>query len=123
MMTLLLAACVDPRQACLNDAGKDLRIVRNLIDDTEATLARGYAIRSETRIVQYNTFCFDPSPQKGQRHYTFCGRSQPVTSRKPVAVDLGEERRKLRDLKRKEQELQARTRGAIESCERTHPAS
>jgi len=120
---LLLAACVDPRQACLNDASRDLRIVRDLIDDTEANLERGYAIRSETRIVQYTEFCFHHGKGKEHRHFRFCNRSQPVTSRTPVAVDLDEEQRKLDALKRKELELQGQTKAAVQSCEKTNPES
>ena len=116
---LLLAACADPLQSCLDQADRDLRVVQDLIDDSEATLDRGYAIQTETRFVLYTDFCFG----RGNRHgnFTFCKRTQPVTSRTPVAVDLEEERRKLRALKRKEVELQARTRSAVASCQSAYP--
>lgn len=122
LAVLLLSACLDPQQACLDRADRDLRVVRNLIDDTEATLARGYAIRSETRIVNYNTFCLGHHG----RHNTgavFCDRTRVVTSRTPIAVDLNVERRKLESLKRKEQELQAKTQSALASCETSEPVS
>ncbi len=116
---LMLAACTDPRQACLKEASKDLNVVQALIADTEATISRGYAIQTETRNVIYTDFCIGTGGRKGG--FQFCNRSQPVTSEKPVAVDLNEERRKLRSLKRKEAELQSRTLRDMRRCELTHP--
>jgi len=121
LTVLVLAGCLDPQQACLDRADRDLRVVRNLIDETEATLARGYAIESETRIVNYRYFCHGHGPQNVGS--VFCDRSRVVTSRKAVAVDLDAERRKLRALKRKEQELQVRSQDAIASCAKTEPVS
>lgn len=117
----LLAACADPRQACINGATKDLSIVQDLISDTEATIERGYAIQTETRTVLYTDFCIGTGISNG--HFSFCNRVQPVTSRTPVAVDLGAERRKLRSLKRKEAELKAKSANAIQRCELAHPAT
>lgn len=117
LAVLLLAGCLDPQQACLDRADRDLRVVRHLIDDTQATLARGYAIETKTRVVNYRHFCF----KHGKQHAgsIFCDRSRVVTTRKPVAVDLNVERRKLRALKRKEHELQASTQAALASCAKT----
>ena len=118
---LALAACLAPREACLNEVSRDLRVVRGLIDDTQATLDRGYAIRTETRLVQYQEFCFRHGKKNGRGHFTFCDRIQAVTSREPVAVDLDAERRKLNSLKRKERDLIARTQANIESCKKAYP--
>ena len=116
---LALAACTDPKQACINDATKDLTIVQGLIADTEATLERGYAIHTAARTVLYTDFCIGTGVRNG--HFSFCNRAQPVTSRKPVAVDLDAERRKLRSLKQKEAELRARSANNIQRCELAHP--
>ncbi len=117
---LLLAGCATPREACIDTVSEDLRVVRALIADTEATLERGYAIQTEERLVTYSTFCVGAHGDVG---IVFCDRIQPVRSKKPVAVDLDEERRKLRSLKRKEVELSRKTAAAIAQCEAQYPES
>ena len=115
-----LAACSSPRQECIAAASEDLKVVQSLIADTEETLARGYAIQTETRSVLYTDFCLGTGIGNGG--FQFCNRTQPVTSETPVAVDLNEERRKLQSLKRKEAELQVRTARDLRRCDLTHPA-
>lgn len=117
-----LIGCVDPQQACLDRADRDLRVVQHLIDETEANLGRGYAIERETKIVNYTQLCLGPH----RRHAPgdlFCDRSRVVTTRDPVAIDPTTERRKLQSLKRKEKELQARTQSALASCEDGEPVT
>lgn len=116
----LAAACTDPHSACVDEATTDLRVVQDLIADTEATLERGYAIQTETRNVLYTDFCIGTGISNG--NFQFCNRSQPVTSSRPVAVDLAEERRKLRSLKRKEVELRTKAARDVRRCELTHPS-
>ena len=116
---LCFTACTDPHKTCVDEASKDLRIVQDLIADTEATLRRGYALQTETRNVLYTDFCIGTGISNGT--FQFCNCSQPVTSTKPVAVDLNEERRKLRSLKRKEAELETRTARDLRRCALTHP--
>ena len=118
---LSLAACTDPREACVRQASKDLSIVRALIADTEATLARGYAIETETRTVLYTDFCFGTGRNHGR--FRFCTHASPVTNRVPVAVDLEAERGKLRSLRSKEAELRRSTADEIQKCELAHAAS
>jgi hypothetical protein len=118
-MLPVLAACAEPRDACVSQATRDLNIVRDLISDSEATLQRGYAIQSQTRAVLYTDFCIGSGRKGGQFH--FCNRVEPVTTREPVAVDLDAERRKLRSLKRKEAELAREAQLAVRRCELAHP--
>lgn len=116
---IALVACGDPRAACLKDASQDLTIVRALIADTEATLARGYAIQTTERQVIYTDFCIGSGGRSGG--VTWCNKSQPVAEKTPVAVDLGAERGKLEDLRIKESELRGRTANDIQRCELAHP--
>ncbi len=121
LILLACAACTNPREACISDATKDLRIVQGLVADTQATLERGYAIQTETRTVLYTDFCIGTGIRNG--HFNFCNRAQPVTSRTPVAVDLDMERRKLRSLQRKERELKAKSASEIQRCELANPVT
>lgn len=117
---LLLAACANPREACLQNAVGDLRIVQALISDTEATIKRGYAIQTETRTVIYTNFCVGTGiGSNGQ--FSFCNYPQPVTTRKPVAVDLSLERRKLHSLKQKEGELKRASLLKQQRCDLEFP--
>ena len=122
VVLVLLAGCGDPRTKCIKDANKDLSVVQELIADTEATIARGYAIQTETRTVIYTDFCFG-SHRYNRGSFRFCNRAQPVVSKEPVAVDLNDERRKLASLRKKEEEL--RRRAAIEGqkCDLAYPAT
>lgn len=110
-----LAACASPQETCKTKATQDLRIVQSLIVEAEETLARGYRYETKTRLIPSLEICFG-----GERRYTnvsFCHRNVPVTNRKPVAVDLEEERRKLRSLKAKEAELQRQAARDLPQCE------
>ncbi|PTX54864.1 hypothetical protein C8N43_3686 [Litoreibacter ponti] len=119
LLLLMLAACTDPRQACLNAAVEDLRIVQALIADTEATIERGYAIQTETRTAIYTNFCVGTG--RSDVGFTFCNYPYPVTTRKPVAVDLNAERRKLTSLRQKERELRRDSLRAQQACETQFP--
>lgn len=119
---LILAACTSPRDACLSDAVTDLKVVQALIADTEATIARGYAIQTETRTVIYTNFCVGTG-LGGNGRFSFCNTAQPVTSRVPVAVDLNAERRKLASLKTKEAELRRSSLLRQQRCEQRYPTA
>ncbi|MEP5762069.1 MAG: hypothetical protein ABJ327_22715 [Litoreibacter sp.] len=113
-----LAACASPQQRCVDGASKDLNIVQALISDTEATIARGYAIQTTERQLIYTDFCIG----HGRRSVgvTWCNRSQPVIEKTPIAVDLDAERRKLNDLRVKEAELRSSTASEVQRCELAH---
>ncbi|WP_134016038.1 hypothetical protein [Litoreibacter halocynthiae] len=117
---LLLSACASPRETCMQNAVKDLRIVQALIADTQATIDRGYAIQTETRTVIYTNFCVGTGIGSDGR-FSFCNYPQPVTTKKPVAVDLDQERRKLRSLKAKETELKRESLLQQQRCELEFP--
>jgi len=118
--TMALVGCTTAYESCVTQVTKDLKIVRSLIADTEATIDRGYAIQTEQRYVNYTTFCIGHHDTIG---VNFCTRPHPVVSKKPVAVDLDAERRKLRSLKRKEKELESRSAKLVAECEAKHPKS
>jgi hypothetical protein len=117
---LLLAACATPLETCQQDAVRDLRIVQALIADTKATIDRGYAIHTETRTVLYTNFCVSPAIGSNG-HFNFCHYPHPVTTKKPVAVDLEQEKLKLRSLKKKEIELKRSSALNQQRCELAFP--
>ena len=117
---LVLAACATPRETCLSEASKDLRIVRSLIEQTQATLDRGYGIQTTERNVVYTDFCVGGgNTTAGIR---WCNRTQPVLERTPVALDLSLERRKLTELQAKEALLRRDAADEIQRCELAYPS-
>ena len=101
---LALTACATPRERCLADATRDLRVVDELINETRANLQRGYAVRTVSEPDTFWRLCLGT----GHRHGTgaqFCRSTRWVERSEPVAVNLDEERRKLQSLTSKRQEL------------------
>ncbi|MEM7473061.1 MAG: hypothetical protein AAF340_17060 [Pseudomonadota bacterium] len=116
LLLCVLGACATPEKLCIQDATKDLKIVQNLIATTEANLLRGYAVQTEERRVVFTDFCL--GGRRSNVGVSFCNRSEPVTKRTPVAIDVAAERRKLRELKRREARLLEGIPAALKACEK-----
>jgi len=114
-LPLLLAACATPQQRCEIQATRDLRVVNQLIGETQATLQRGYALREEQRTRVGTSICYGGGDDFG---YGFCWGNNTYTRTRPVAVNLDEERAKLQTLLQKREELEVQARAQIEACER-----
>ncbi|MBD3679823.1 MAG: hypothetical protein HUJ27_15665 [Rhodobacteraceae bacterium] len=113
---VVLSGCASPRERCETAATEDLRVVDQLIAETQQNLERGYSIREETTVRTRFTFCGMPS-----RNVTFC--SEPVTERReiPEAIDPAAEQRKLNQLLAKRAELQQRSAIAVAECRSAFP--
>ena len=129
-----LAACGTPQEQCINAATRDLRVLDQLIAETEGNIARGYGyretMRTEMRYVPCNrpvlrqapprepgakpVFYYDSAPG-------FCWEDVPVSERRPVAVDLAAERAKLAEMRKKRAELNAMASAAVAQCRATYP--
>ncbi|MEM9434274.1 MAG: hypothetical protein AAGA12_10155 [Pseudomonadota bacterium] len=114
ILPVFAAACVDAGQDCHAKAVRDLSIIRALIAETEATVARGYAIRTETSSVVYSDFCLGTALETSD--FAFCNRTAPVTKKRPVAIDLSAEQGKLEDLKVKEADLARKAAIELQTC-------
>ena len=114
-LALLVAACATPQQRCEIQATRDLRVVNQLIAETQATLQRGYALREEQRPRVGTTVCYGGGDDFG---FGFCWGNDTYTRVRPVAVNLDEERAKLQTLLQKREELEVRARAQIEACTR-----
>lgn len=108
----LLVACASPRERCEREASRDLDILNGLIAESEATLERGYAYE-EVRYPDVRVrLCYN----NGGPGF-FCGSNRVRTERRPVAVDLDAERRKLATLEEKRRELVLRTQREVAACQ------
>jgi hypothetical protein len=123
---LILAACGTPQQQCINRETRDLRVVERLIAETQGNLDRGYGFEEVT---VYNTEYVDCTPRvivpEGQPvppiEPRLCLDEVPETVRRPVALDLAEEQRKLASLQQRRQELLGRAEQVIAACKAAYP--
>ena len=113
-----LAACASPEDQCRLDATKDLRVVNDLIEESEATLARGYALEESPQVRISTGFCLRPSDNFG-----VCSAVRDESRPRPVSVDLDEEARKLESLKKKRDELRRAAEPRIVACLAALPQS
>ncbi len=111
---LLLAACATPEQRCVLDATKELRTVDSLIAESEANLARGYAIDREVERRPRLTFCSGGF----HRHVgmSFCTTEDIIYRDRPVALDPAAEQRKLALLKERRRALASASQRNVALC-------
>jgi hypothetical protein len=117
-----LVACGTPQEQCIDRASHDLRVVEGFIAESEANLARGYAMAEVTEIRPDWVDCTpeptegnpDPEPQK-------CLVDVAETEMRPVAIDLDAEAAKLASLRAKRAQLVAQAGDAVALCRQQYP--
>jgi hypothetical protein len=123
---LILVACGTPQEQCISRETRDLRVVERLIAETQGNLDRGYGFEEVTVFTTEYVDCTPrvvvvdgtPPPVVEPR---LCLDEVPETVRRPVAIDLGAERRKLDSLIIKRRDLLARAEGVIAACKAAYP--
>lgn len=119
-LALPLAACATPREKCEDAATRDLKIVTDLITETEQNIARGYAISRTVEERYVLNFCFSDDFKDGKTRYVMCNEWEPRVVEKPVAIDLDAERKKLVSLKKQQDSLKAVTIDRLKTCAREY---
>ncbi|MDZ7908091.1 MAG: hypothetical protein U5N10_07710 [Gemmobacter sp.] len=125
----LLAACGTPQEQCINRVTRDQRTVQSLIAETEANLARGYAIEEYTAYEMEWRMCgvqpqrpVKPNGKPGKPPAPLmCWEREPVTRERPKAIDLGSEAVKLEQLRAKRAQLARASAPAIAQCQVQYP--
>ncbi len=123
---LVLSACGTPQQQCINRETRDLRVVERLIAETTGNLDRGYGFEEVTI---FSTEYVDCTPRvivaEGEPvppvQPQLCLDEVPETVRRPVALDLAAEQRKLASLQQRRQELLGRAEQVIAACKAAYP--
>jgi len=113
---VLLAACADRRGDCVEEAMRDVRVLEELIVETERNIDRGYALQPEPSVRTGVSFCLTANNPLG-----ICTSTQTEIRERPVAVDVLAERRKLRQLREREVELRQRAQLEVSACEARFP--
>ena len=107
---------------------RDLRVLDDLILESEATVARGYAIDTVQLFEPRWVPCLKPpepaTDAQGKplpQVETLCLENVPVTFERPRAVDLEGERRLLAQLRTKREDVSARADREIARCQTMYP--
>ncbi len=116
----LLAACGTPLQQCVSAAAQELRTIDGLIRTAQGNIDRGYAIAEveETRTVRSR--CTGRNADGSTFRFP-CEETQTVESEVPVAIDVAQERIKLRQLQERRAAEQRRFAAAQQQCIATYP--
>lgn len=114
-----LAACSE-QDLCVYRNTQDLRAAERRIAELEANIARGYAIHISQERYTYEGVCYKEGKNGKPVPYA-CLKHDWREVEKPVAINVGEERRKLAALKTALPALQARTNEAIAQCQTLYP--
>lgn len=120
LLPLLAAACATPRESCISQAQRELRVVNSLVAETQGNIARGYAIdtRQDVRTVQ--SICQGRAPD-GTPIRIGCQEVETFNRRVPVAIDLNAETRKLNSLLDRQVQMQRTSDQAVQQCIAIHP--
>ena len=111
-----LSACADRRGDCVEAALRDVRVLEELIAETERNIDRGYATQPEPTVRTGVSFCLTASNPLG-----ICTSTQTEVRERPVTIDQMAERRKLRQLREREAALRERARLEVMACEARFP--
>ena len=118
-----LVGCGTPQEQCINRNTRDLRTVDRLIDEAEGNLARGYAFETVTVYEDHWAYCPQApvAPGEPAPPPRLCLDKRPVTEKRPKAIDLNEEARKLASLKEKRTSLARQAEKVIAACKAQYP--
>jgi hypothetical protein len=118
----LLAACATPQEQCIARETRDLRIVDNLLAETEANLRRGYALEEVTVWRPVWVDCTprlrDGAPAAAPR-MCFDDRAETVTRPSPIVPEAEAAKRDV--LIEKRRQLLAQAERSIAACQAAYP--
>ncbi|MDN5785976.1 hypothetical protein [Pseudorhodobacter sp.] len=120
----LLAACGTPQERCIAAATRDLRVVDQLIVETQGNLNRGYALEEVVMTSDRWMVCRAAIPATATtpaQPAEMCLQSYDYTETRPKAINLADQRQTLGELKKKRVQLEKAARPAIAGCKLAHP--
>lgn len=113
----LLAACATPQEACINRAYSEIRAVESRIAKTRSDIDRGYAVHRTREPITVLTEC---EREDGSTYP--CERVRYETEETPVALDIAQERVKLRELEDRLEVLRDRLDRDLQQCRAAYPS-
>ena len=121
VIPVLLTACATPREACIADVTRDVRVLDGLIAETRANLSRGFAVERREDVVTRTTFCTGRN-EDGSTFRFRCEETDTRTREIPVAIDLNAERAKLDSLEQRQAQNRINAQAGIAQCQAQFPA-
>jgi hypothetical protein len=115
IVPLLLTACATPREACLNDVNREVRILDELIGVTRANLSRGFAVEEREEVRTTRSTCRGRN-EDGTTFRFRCDKTSTFTRSVPVAIDLNAERAKLESLEQRQVQNISNAESGIAQC-------
>lgn len=112
----MLSACATPQQQCIATASAETRALQAQIKETQATIARGYAVHEQSVPYTSTNICYD-----GKKQRYLCPRTEFRRIETPVSVDIAAEKAKLAQLKTRFSKAQPKALSGIETCKKAHP--
>lgn len=116
----MLAACATPREQCINDATREIQVLRSLVAETEGNLARGYALETRQEVRSVRSTCTGVTDEGATFSFS-CDKTQTFDRNVPVAIDLNAEEVKLASMKDRLARQQTAADAAIAQCVATYP--
>ena len=120
----LLAGCGTEQERCIRGNTREYRVLSELLAETEANLARGYAWeeRTVTR-TDWDDCPYRLRDRDGNRRigYRPCLRDVSDTERYRVAIDPAAEQRKAANLRARAAALKGPADAAVRACRAAHP--
>lgn len=120
IVPLLLTACATPREACLDEVNREVRVLDKLIEQTQGNLARGFAVEERQELRTRRTFCTGKN-EDGSTFRFRCEETDTVTRTIPVAIDLNAERAKLASLEQRQRQNISNAEAGIAQCIARYP--
>lgn len=116
----ILAACATPREACINDARRQVALLDQQIATTQGNISRGYAIATVQDVRVVNDVC-QGTNEDGSTFSFPCQKTRVFDRQEPVAINVAEERAKLADLQSRRAAAERTAQATIQQCVATHP--
>ncbi|MGH1466351.1 MAG: hypothetical protein ACRBBQ_13420 [Cognatishimia sp.] len=113
---LTLTACATPQEQCQRDAFKNVKALEQAVATAQANIDRGYGLRREPDTSFQYGFCNENGV------LTTCLQNQTAVKTRPVAIDLAEERRKLKSAQTRLAQERTRATAQAAQCAAQHPA-
>ena len=115
IVPLLLTACATPREACLNEVNREVRILDRLIAETQGNLERGFALEKRQEVRTRRSTCRGRNSE-GETFRIRCQKTRTFTRTIPVAIDLNAERAKLTSLEQRQLQNISNAQAGIAQC-------
>ncbi len=119
-----LSACGTPQERCIRRETREYRAVSELLAETEANLARGYAWREREYVDYQMDYCYRPVRRRDGRYDRigyFCDRPVIETERYRVPIDPAAEERKRDYLAERLKALRGSAETRVQACKAAYP--